>query len=96
MFFLSDYQSVRFKRGRDKNKRKSKVGSLKLLTIPAAANLGTIAGLGYVTTQLARKKSINMKTLGYTTAGGIGTGAVGGYIVGDKLDKRMKTGRYER
>jgi hypothetical protein len=64
--------------------------------IPGGAAIGMLPAAGYAALQLARKKPVNMKTLGYTLGAGAGIGAIGGAIAGDRLDKKMKTGRYER
>lgn len=91
MFFLSD---ANFARGRDKKKRKPRLGTLSLLTTPWGATLG--AGLG-----MASGAALGMKSKSfpkYFTGGtilGTAIGGTGGYIAGQKMDKKMKFGKYQ-
>lgn len=91
MFFLADLST--FKRGRDKRKRKTRLGSLSILTTPAGASLGASAGLA--SGILLAKRGIAKPMLTGALGGSL-LGAGIGYGVGRKMDKSMKFGDYQR
>ena len=92
MFFQTNLAS--FKRGKDKRKRKTKLGSLSLLTTLGATAAGM--GLGIAASGLLAKKRLTTKPLfSGAIAGGLLGGGVG-YYAGQKLDKRMGFGKYQK
>lgn len=97
IFLTSDDNCINFARkkgSKDRIKRKrSKVGSLKLLSVPGATALGMLSG-GLLTA--AQLKMGRKPTIVRNIAGGGVLGGIGGYYAGSKLDKKMKTGKYER